>query len=256
MKEEFITPRFWEWKTKTEQWLEEHIDRLDWYQVSKTVTLSEQFIEKYKDKVHWTMISSNQNLSIPFIIKHIDEVDWEEISCHQKCLTEEFVREYIEYIDWYYLCQNRDFNPSIQFIREFRFECVRVNNFFHHKQIEEKKFEQFLNFNPKYYMMINKSKMSKNDMQFSVQFLLKWFERMDWYGVSGTHTWTPEEMELLKHYINWGCYVGNHTNQLSPQVLDQFGEFLDWDCVAIYQKIPKWLKLKYKDKSYIGKSWR
>ena len=200
------------------------------------------------------MISSNQNLSIPFIIKHVDDVDWEEISKYQKCLTEDFVREYIDDIDWYYLCQNEYFKPSIQFIREFEYKCVNVHNFFHKRDMEEKQFEQFLN-SKWYFVMINRSKVFINTSKtnFSIQFLLKWAERLDWYGISGVYTFTSEELERLKHFINWGCYVGNHPNKLSPYILDQFGEFLDWDNVLVYQKIPNWLKLKYKDKFYVRK---
>src|SRR5690606_14512094 len=55
--------------------------------------LSEEFIREHKELVNWWDISNYQKLSESFIREHKDLVNWECISYSQK-LSESFIREF------------------------------------------------------------------------------------------------------------------------------------------------------------------
>ena len=90
----------------SEEFIEKHIDKVNWCCISINQTLSEEFIEKHIDKVDWNWISSNQKLSEEFIEKYKDKVDWYYISIYQK-LSEKFIEKYKDKVNWRYIsrCQ-------------------------------------------------------------------------------------------------------------------------------------------------------
>ena len=82
--------------------IEKHINKVDWYFISKYQKLSEEFIEKYIDKVNWKFISQYQKLSEEFIDKYKDKVEWSYISLYQT-LSEEFIEKHGDKVDWNYI---------------------------------------------------------------------------------------------------------------------------------------------------------
>jgi hypothetical protein len=75
---------FSKYQKLSEEFIEKHCDKIDWFWVSKYQKLSESFIEKHYDKVYWGYISGYQKLSEEFIEKHYDKVYW---GCISKCQT-------------------------------------------------------------------------------------------------------------------------------------------------------------------------
>src|SRR3712207_7474710 len=54
------------------------------FRSSKYQKLSEEFIEKHANKVNWFWIGKYQKLSEAFIEKYKDKLDWEHVSKDQK----------------------------------------------------------------------------------------------------------------------------------------------------------------------------
>ena len=76
----------------SDEFIERHSKRVDWYYISSRQKLSEQFIERNADRVNWLCISAHQKLSEEFIERNADRVGWvgwHYISKYQK-LSEEF----------------------------------------------------------------------------------------------------------------------------------------------------------------------
>ena len=77
----------WYWISKyqdlSEEFIEEHSNKVHWNRISIFQKLSEEFIEKYSDKVHWNWISEYQDLSEEFIEEHSNKVHWVSISKYQ-----------------------------------------------------------------------------------------------------------------------------------------------------------------------------
>ena len=48
-----------------ESFIEKHVDRVNWYGISRNQNLSEAFIKKYADRVNWTNLWRNTNLLHP-----------------------------------------------------------------------------------------------------------------------------------------------------------------------------------------------
>ena len=101
----------------TEEYIENNIDKINWYNLTNTQKLSEDFIRKFKDKVNWFHISVNQKLSEDFIREFKDEINWIIISESQK-LSENFIREFKDKVDWVYISYSQKLSED--FIREFQ----------------------------------------------------------------------------------------------------------------------------------------
>ena len=54
----------------SENFIEKHINLVDWYYISCFQTLSEEFIERHSDLVYWNFIYKHQELTEEFIEKH------------------------------------------------------------------------------------------------------------------------------------------------------------------------------------------
>ena len=104
-------------QTLSEEFIEKHIDKVDWNCISIYQTLSEELIEKHKDKVNWRYISRCQKLSEEFIEKHIDKVNWEYISKYQK-LSESFIEKYDDKVYWYWISQYQTLSDD--FIEKYK----------------------------------------------------------------------------------------------------------------------------------------
>ena len=95
----------------SEDFVNEHVDEVNWYYISEYQKLSEDFIDKYIDKVNWGNISMYQKLSEDFINEHVDEVDWYYISEYQK-LSEDFINKHTDKIYWNYISKYQVITPE------------------------------------------------------------------------------------------------------------------------------------------------
>ena len=85
------------WQKLSEEFIDRHADKLNWFYISCKQRLSEKLIEKHKDKVDWVCISGQQKLSEDFIRRHATDVDWSRI-CNHQILSEEFIEEFVDRI--------------------------------------------------------------------------------------------------------------------------------------------------------------
>ena len=72
-------------------------DRVNWWRISRSQSLSEEFIREFSGRVDWRCISAHQSLSEGFIREFADLVKWGCISRSQ-LLSEEFLKEFSDRI--------------------------------------------------------------------------------------------------------------------------------------------------------------
>ncbi len=60
--------------------LREHIDKLDWGEISWNRCIPVEFFREHIDKLDWEGISRNESLPLEFFRKHIDKLDWKRVS--------------------------------------------------------------------------------------------------------------------------------------------------------------------------------
>ena len=80
--------------TKSDSFVYEFQNYVDWVVVSKYQRLSESFIREFQDEVSWINISRYQRLSENFIREFKDYVDWRFISEHSSLYSQEFLEEF------------------------------------------------------------------------------------------------------------------------------------------------------------------
>jgi len=93
-----------------------------WSDISSNQDLTENFMEMFKDKVNWFLISVRQHLSEVFIRKHKDKVIWSRIILYQNHLSEDFLWEMREYIDF-----KQALNDGRTFSSEFGLKLYHSN---------------------------------------------------------------------------------------------------------------------------------
>lgn len=78
MKDYVDWDRIWEFqKHISEDFIDEFIDKADWWSICLFRNLSEKFMEKHIDEMKWDIISTNQEMSEEFMERHIDQIMWE-----------------------------------------------------------------------------------------------------------------------------------------------------------------------------------
>ena len=114
-------------KILSEDFIEEHADKVNWDYISIYQNLSENFIEKHQDKVNWLYITIHQKLSENFIEKHQDKVNWFGITMLQN-LSEDFIERNYDKLKISIICNFQ--NLSKEFLeRKFSivYNCGKEN---------------------------------------------------------------------------------------------------------------------------------
>lgn len=93
---------------------------ITWYSISANQNLSEPFIERHKDQLDWYYLSAKRYFSKPFINKMKEYIHWGEFSIHHT-LSEEIIREFDEYVDFNYGIPARQ-QLSETFMEEYKEE--------------------------------------------------------------------------------------------------------------------------------------
>jgi hypothetical protein len=126
----------------SESFMRDFSDKLHWDDICSYNELSEEFIFDFKDRVNWSILSMKKEFSLDFLEKLKDKIKWEhylqkflllveilnkyreyilkhmDVVCKYQILTEEFMREYVDHLDWYSVCKYQKMSES--FIEEFR----------------------------------------------------------------------------------------------------------------------------------------
>ena len=88
MKDYVDWDRIWQYqKYLSEDFIDEFIDKADWWNICLFRDLSEKFMDKHSDKLKWDIISSNQKMSEAFIDKYADKIEWERITIIKNVAT-------------------------------------------------------------------------------------------------------------------------------------------------------------------------
>ena len=151
MNEDFLDKysKFLDWRLVikynhlSEDFIEKHKKVMDWdYILLYQKHISDDFIIKHKDeithwdflgvhrpvsvflghvlydKINWAALAVTDKLSEEFIREFRDKLDWTRITMgYARKFSDSFIREMKDYIDWYYLFTERK-NMSMDFIRE------------------------------------------------------------------------------------------------------------------------------------------
>ncbi len=70
----------------SEEFIEKHLDILNFDNICINQKLSSDFIEKYKDKINWIKFSYNPHLTIEIIKKYIDRFYYDILYTQHKKL--------------------------------------------------------------------------------------------------------------------------------------------------------------------------
>jgi len=180
-------------QTLSEEFIREFKDNVNWVNISSSQTLSEEFIREFKDNVNWYIISYTQTLSEEFIREFKDKVYWTYTSKYQK-LSEEFIKEFKDKVYWYYISYSQKL--SEEFIREFKdkanIEIYRITN--KEKTLEQKRQEV-------------KDYAEKHNLKFDEEFLYA-FRNHDKFG-RGAFNKTIKYVKG-KYYRDWHCNMNEN----------------------------------------------
>jgi hypothetical protein len=58
------------------KFLEQHLDKLDWEQISKNGFIPYSFLSKYQEKIIWRNLYYRQDM--PLNLEHLNEMNWED----------------------------------------------------------------------------------------------------------------------------------------------------------------------------------
>lgn len=225
------------------------MSKTDWSYIS-TKPLSEQFIDLNAETLDWGNLCWFQDFNMDFLRAHIQYIDgkkqcWKKLSNGQRYLTEDFVREFADQIDWWSLCDNAFFKPSIEFCREMSERCKKSHTFFHWTKLSEKQLEEFINRSKEEKLINGTSLVSQHPSRLTNNFLLKWWEKVDQWVVSQEYMLNYISLEKLKDYLKWD-YVSRFQH-LGPTLMKKYADKLDWEQIKKWHYLPIKMKLMFKD---------
>jgi hypothetical protein len=184
--------------------LEEHLDFLDWQDLSINEYALPLF-EKYPEDVNWNMISKNPG-AIPFIEKHLakvgttdSKVNWNLLSCNENALP--ILERNIDKIHWDLFSKHPDFHS-------FLIKYPHV--------IEEYQIHEYVDW----------SELSTRSD--AIPLLEQYLNHVDWFEVSTLECMLPF---LLKHpeHIDWS---GLSVNEDAIALLEENLDKIDWENVS------------------------
>ena len=121
-------------KSNTSEFIERHIDKIDWHWVISNPSLTPELVERHIDKVDWKWVSSNRFMPPEFFEKHIDKLDWTILS-QNTAMPPDFFERHIDKVHWEFLSQNTAMPPDFfeRHIDKVDWECLTRNHFSEYK---------------------------------------------------------------------------------------------------------------------------
>lgn len=203
-------------EVQNESALEESLDNLDWYYVAKNEQISVDFIKKYKDKfdfcVHEPNFYRKLNLNdFKYLIESNIKINWEHCP-FLEMLTEDFIREYKDRIDFKRLFENQKL--SLEFIIEFK-DKLEIEHLSEYRKNIDKEFIDAL----------------KDDV-YSTKWGFRFFLENRYIS--------EELIEYLNEYKpftkdDWHSVSAYQTN-LSNEFVEKYKDNLDWKSLCEYRK--------------------
>ena len=161
----------------------------------------------------WKELSRIHNLSEDFIREFADRVDWYYVSEYQK-LSESFIKEFAGKVDWYCISAYQKLSES--FIREFAdkvdWYCISA-----YQKLSEVFIEEYSN-------NIDWSWISKYQ-KLSEDFIRKFSDRVDWKRILGYQKLSENFIAEFSDKVDW-YYICKYQT-CSKEFLNEFGHGLN-----------------------------
>ena len=170
---------------------------------------------------NWVSLSMHKGLTEDFIREFADRVDWEWISIYHQ-LSESFIREFADRVYWYWISKYK--HLSEDFIREFADELDWVGISLYQRLSED---------------FIRENKY-----------------RVNWHCVSIYQHLSENFIREFADRLNWDS-ISIHQH-LSEDFIREFADKVKWDWIAKFQRLSKEFIEEFKDNIYmkfIADSW-
>jgi hypothetical protein len=112
-----------DWRTISQQailsesFIREFQDRLDWHEIAQYQCLSTAFVEEFRARIHWYFYSMNRHLTDDQIRHFKDDLSWSNLIYFGRRISEEMIRAHEAYIGevvWRALIQRNRLSPAYE----------------------------------------------------------------------------------------------------------------------------------------------
>lgn len=230
------------------------LDNHDSRYVLKNEKIPESVLETFIDEIDMRYLSKYQKLSENFIRKNKDRLDWYWISIKQSHLTEKFIIEMENYIDWSSVYSFFDLTKEFVKENKFRVNWREVSDM---KEsvlghcLRDEEIRQIIFTNDTFNEIIAEHVEDGLSIDFIREF--KDIFNKKWYYISQMPTLIGHEEEF-KEYIYWKSYISSnleklpldflrkHINDLNinylvtdedlkEEFIEEFQDMIDWPSV-------------------------
>lgn len=87
-------------KILSEDYIENHLDSVDFDDISLYQNLSIKFLIKYSDKINWKLYSVNPNITMDAIEFFADKISWTNFCINGKLLNSSVIYNYRDHMIW------------------------------------------------------------------------------------------------------------------------------------------------------------
>lgn len=94
----------------TEKYMEEHLDELDWDEVSLYQQMSVDFITKHQKNINFTNLSVNPYITFEILDAFSNKISWPSISINGKVLSESLMYNYRNKLEWPLVLSHQQLN--------------------------------------------------------------------------------------------------------------------------------------------------
>lgn len=143
----------------------------------------------------------------------MNEDDWKEISKH-KGITEEFIREFQNDINWNFVSKFQREKLSLGFIREFQDK-------------------------------LNWKEIFRSPRMLTRDFITEFRERIDWDDISEYHLLSEDFIREFQHNVFWG-YISVY-QKLSENFIREFRNRVDWLSISANQQLSENFIREFRD---------
>lgn len=191
-------------KIFTDQFIEENIKKIDWDLLCKHQELSGYILQKYKNKINWNIVYENQILPEEFILNNHKFVNWTKI-IYDTRYGEDFLETWAEFIKWPKIAEIRKLS---EYLIEKFYKSITFKVIFEHQWVSG----DFIENHHKEFSYQDWSFFSKIIDRYSVDFILKFKDKIDWKSASTCKDLPLSLIEEVKDHVNWHAVCMSNKN--------------------------------------------
>lgn len=276
---------------RIEQYLEKHVDKINWPMLCNKSNLSEEFLERHLHRLNWGYLCGNKHLTEAFIERHIDKMGWNLIS-HVSCLSESFFERYIDKVNWEYLSENKGLSDDFferhidKVVWNGRITRYRSENFIRrhidkkdefswgylvsNKSISEEFIEEYIDYMHKPYYQWEtvcfkhfseaffERHLDKVDWftlcmnsSISESFFERHLDKVDWHGICRNKSISESFFENHLDKVDW--FILSRNSGLSESFFERHLDKVQWARLCGNSNISEdFLERHYKDVDWFG----